>query len=132
VPPAPTPAAEPELAREPDPVTHARAARKARVTDPVIAASELAAQNRLLEAAELAQKSGMPTLALQRLEALITRYPDAELAHNARVERFRVLRLAGRDAEAVAAAQAYLDRHPGGFARQEAERLIEDLSPPSP
>jgi hypothetical protein len=126
---APTPAAEPELALESAPVK--RAVRKARGTDPVVA-SELAAQNRLLEAAELAQKSGMPTLALQRLEALITRYPDAELAHNARVERFRVLRLAGRDAEAIAAAYAYLERHPGGFARQEAEHLIEALSPPSP
>jgi hypothetical protein len=126
---APTPAPEPELAPASAPVK--RAVRKARGTDPVVA-SELAAQNRLLEAAELAQKSGMPTLALQRLEALITRYPDAELAHNARVERFRVLRLAGRDAEAIAAAHAYLERHPGGFARQEAEHLIEALSPPSP
>jgi hypothetical protein len=128
LPPAPIPAAEPELAPEPAPVKRASAVRKARATDPVVA-SELAAQNRLLEAAELAQKSGMPTLALQRLEELITRYPDAELAHNARVERFRVLGLAGRDAEAVAAAQVYIDRHPGGFARQEAERLIEALSP---
>jgi hypothetical protein len=126
---APTPAPEPELAPASAPVK--RAVRKVRGTDPVVA-SELAAQNRLLEAAELAQKSGMPTLALQRLEALITRYPDAELAHNARVERFRVLRLAGRDAEAIAAAHAYLERHPGGFARQEAEHLIEALSPPSP
>jgi hypothetical protein len=127
--PAPIPAAEPELAPVPAPIKHASAVRKTRVKDPVVVASELAAQNRLLEAAELAQKSGMPTLALQRLEELITRYPDAELAHNARVERFRALGLAGRDAEAVAAAQAYLDRHPGGFARQEAERLIEALSP---
>jgi hypothetical protein len=106
--------------------------RSARAHGPRSTPSELAAQNRLLEAAELAQKSGLPSLALQRLDTLIARYPDAELAHNARVERFRVLRSAGRDAEAVAAAQAYLERHPGGFARQEAERLIETLSPASP
>lgn len=134
---APAPAAaakpEPEPAAEPAAVTrHRRGARKPRVVDPVVAQSELAAQNRLLEGAELAQKNGMPTLALQRLETLITRYPDAELAHNARVERFRLLRLAGRGDEAVAAAQAYLDRHPSGFARQEAERLIEELGASSP
>jgi hypothetical protein len=88
------------------------------------APSELGAQNRLLEAAELAQKSGLPMLAVQRLEALIARYPDAELAHNARVERFRLLDLAGRHGEAAAAARDYLERHPDGFARGEAERLL--------
>lgn len=93
-----------------------------------VAPSDLAAQNRLLEAAELAQKSGMPRLALERLEALIARYPDAELAHNARVERLRVLRLAGRDVEARAAARDYLERHPDGFARTEAEQLLEGQS----
>jgi hypothetical protein len=93
-------------------------------------ASELAAQNRLLEAAQLAQKSGMPGLALQRLDALIARYPDAELAHNARVERFRVLSRMGRQSAAAAAARAYLDRHPSGFARQEAERLLDELPAP--
>jgi hypothetical protein len=88
--------------------------------------SELAAQNRLLEAAELAQKSGLPMLAVQRLDALIARYPDAELAHNARVERFRVLSVAGRRSEAAAAARDYLAQHPNGFARAEAERLLAE------
>lgn len=87
-------------------------------------ASELAEQNRLLEAAELAARNDMSTLALERLEQLITRYPDAELAHNARVERFRLLERSGRHAQAVAAARAYLERHPDGFARDEAARLI--------
>jgi hypothetical protein len=91
-------------------------------------ASELAAQNRLLEAAELAQKGGMLPLALDRLDTLIARYPDAELADNARVQRFRVLHLAGRDAEALAAARDYLERQPEGFASAEAEQLIEALS----
>lgn len=93
-------------------------------------ASELAAQNRLLEAAELAQKAGMPGLALQRLDALIARYPDADLAHNARVERFRLLARMGRQGAAAAAASAYLERHPSGFARQEAERLLDEHSAP--
>ena len=66
----------------------------------------------------------MPRLALERLELLIKRYPESELAHNARVERFRVLERSGRHAEAVSAARAYLARHPDGFAGEEAERLL--------
>jgi hypothetical protein len=125
--PAPTPTREAEA-----PATRAASSsRRARAAEHATAsASDLAAQNRLLEAAELAQKGGMPKLALSRLEALIARYPDAELAHNARVERFRVLRLAGRREEAVAAARAYLERYPDGFAREEATQLINQLSPP--
>lgn len=118
-------------------VTHEpprRRTRRARLPDrtPSAAASELRAQNQLLEDAGLAQKNGMPALALRRLEALITRYPDAELAHNARVERFRILRIEGRDAEAVAAARDYLERHPQGFAWAEAQQLISTLSETPP
>ena len=46
----------------------------------------------------------------------------ARTAQNARVERFRVLRGVGRDAEAVRAARDYLRRHPRGFARAEARQ----------
>jgi hypothetical protein len=109
------------------PRSSAPARRRTHAARPALA-SQLAAQNSLLEAAELAQKNGMTRLALLRLETLIARYPDAELAHNARVERFRLLRLVGRGDDAVAAARAYLERHPGGFARDEAEHLIESLS----
>jgi hypothetical protein len=129
---APEPAAaEPQpAAAEPAPATlpvrpRPRAHRR---TPP----SELAAQNRLLEAAELAQKSGLPMLAVERLDALIARYPDAELAHNARVERFRVLSIAGRRSEAEAAARDYLAQHPNGFARAEAERLLAEPVPAAP
>lgn len=100
------------------------------IPGPRMTASELAAQNSLLEAAELAQKSGMPALALQRLDALIQRYPEADLAHNARVERFRLLSRMGRRSEAAAAARAYLDRHPSGFARREAQLLLAERSTP--
>jgi tetratricopeptide (TPR) repeat protein len=86
--------------------------------------SELAAQNRLLEAAELAEKSGMHALALERLDKLIDLYPSAELSHNARVERIRVLSAMGRSREAAEAARRYLDLYPHGFARAEAERAI--------
>jgi hypothetical protein len=82
--------------------------------------SELAAQNRLLDGAELAQKSGMPALALQRLDTLIARYPEAELAQNARVQRMRLLASTGRLAEAAREARGYLERYPRGFAREEA------------
>ncbi len=118
--PEPTPAVElpAQVSRR------AGAARRARPSEAPASASELAAQNRLLETAELAQKSGMPALALQRLDALIMRYPEAELAHNARVERFRLLSRAGRRSEAASAARDYLERHPSGFARREAELLL--------
>jgi hypothetical protein len=125
---APT-AAEPEAATEMPSVAAApekktRRQQAQRRAAPRVSPSELAEQNRLLEAAELAQRSGMPKLAIERLELLIRRYPDSELAHNARVERFRVLERSGRHDEAVGAARAYLERHPHGFAQQEAESLI--------
>jgi outer membrane protein assembly factor BamD (BamD/ComL family) len=86
----------------------------------------------LLEAAELAQRSGMPALALERLETLIQRYPEAELAHNAEVERFRLLASLGRKSEAAAAARQYLKQRPHGFAHAEAESLLETLGTAGP
>jgi hypothetical protein len=124
----------PSVSRPPEPepaLTSAPHERRVRQAGRAINPSELAAQNRLLEAAELARKQSMPDLALSRLDTLIARYPDAELAHNARVERFRVLHVMGRNAEAVAAARDYLRRHPRGFARAEAQHLIEER-PASP
>lgn len=124
------PASEPQRAEPSAAPSSASSAAPSRRAKPRRAsASELAAQNRLLEAAELARKNGLPSLALARLEALIARYPDAELAHNARVERFRVLRLMGRERAARAAARAYLDQHPYGFARAEAEQLLAEPAP---
>lgn len=110
--------------RSPAPTVEPRSARREAASRPVSTPSELAAQNRLLEAAELAQKSGMPALALQRLELLIARYPEAELAHNARVERFRLLRDMGLPRQAEVAARQYMQSHPNGFAREEAQRLV--------
>jgi hypothetical protein len=120
----PQPVAAPSLPAPP------RAAREAPVTaPPPPSPSELAAQNRLLEGAELARKSGMPALALERLQALIDRYPDAELAHNARVQRMRLLASMGRSREAAQAARQYLELYPHGFARQEAQRQLADEEP---
>jgi hypothetical protein len=99
----------------------ARAPRPRRPATP----SELAAQNRLLEAAELARKNDLPGLALSRLSELIRRYPDSEHAHSARVTRFRLLRELGRQEEAAAAAHQYLERYPHGFARAELETWLQ-------
>jgi hypothetical protein len=103
--------------------------------EPVVAApppptpSELAAQNRLLEGAELARKSGMPALALERLDTLIERYPGAELAHNARVQRMRLLASMARSREAGEAARQYLELYPRGFAREEAQKQLSTEAP---
>lgn len=87
-------------------------------------ASDLAAQNRLFLSAQDARKTGQTNVALQRFQAVMTQYPGSELAHNARVEHFRLLRAAGRTGEARRSAQAYLDVYPRGFARAEARALL--------
>ncbi len=97
-----------------------------------VSASDLAAQNQLVEDADHARLNGAPQLAVQHLETLIARYPEAELAHNARVQRFRLLGQMHRDADAVAAADDYLRRYPRGFARDEARQLISTLSAVTP
>jgi hypothetical protein len=141
--PAPLPAAAPAApamqaaptppAVAPEPVrssSHAARSRRdtGRASESRESASDLAAQNQLMEAAELAQKSNMPSLALDRLEKLVRRYPDAELSHNARVERFRILNGMGKQQQAAAEARDYLERYPSGFAREEAEHMIEAAS----
>lgn len=88
-------------------------------------ASELAEQNRLLQGAALAKRSGLPKLALERLETLLDRYPTSELAHNARVEHFRLLRDSGQQELAQRSARAYLERYPGGFAANEAKGVLD-------
>jgi outer membrane protein assembly factor BamD (BamD/ComL family) len=77
----------------------------------------------LLQAAQLARRSGMTELAIERLDRVISGFPASELAHNASVEKFRVLAEAGQLERARRAALEYLQRHPGGFARAEAQRL---------
>lgn len=132
-PPEVQPAALPELPRAAPPAAKAasaplpkpKAAASGAEPSPALSASDLAAQNRLLEGAELARKSGMPALALERLDTLLQRYPETELAHNARVQRFRLLWSMGRKAEAQSSARDYLERYPRGFARKEAEAYVD-------
>lgn len=89
------------------------------------AASQLAEQNRLLQSALDARKSGDPTRALAVLDELLTRFPKSPLAQAARVERFRCLEQAGKHAAAAAEAQKYLADYPDGFARAEATALVK-------
>jgi ferric-dicitrate binding protein FerR (iron transport regulator) len=115
-------AAERELAR----VKKRQAAERVSEPEPAsaAAASELADQNRLLQGAALARRSGLPRLALERLETLLERYPTSELAHNARVEHFRLLRDTAQLELAQRSARAYLARYPNGFAAVEAKSVL--------
>lgn len=87
--------------------------------------SDLTEQNRLFQSALDARKRGAVSSAVERLSTLMARYPRSELAHNARVEHFRVLAAAGRQQEARQSAQTYLRDYPKGFARAEAQRVVE-------
>lgn len=129
---SPRTTAVPEPTAAPAPREPAAASRRPAAQRAEPAPSELAAQNRLLEAAQLAKRSKMPELALERLERLLALHPGSDLAHNARVERFRLLAEMGRRDEARASAREYLEAHPRGFARSEAVRLLEGESAGGP
>lgn len=85
---------------------------------------DLTEQNRLFQSALDARKRGAVSSAVERLATLMARYPRSELAHNARVEHFRVLAATGRQREARQSAQTYLRDYPKGFARAEAQRVV--------
>jgi FecR protein len=87
-------------------------------------AQDLAEQNRLFAAAQRARISGQTSGALQSFEVLMRRFPRSELAQNARVEHFRLLKASGRRAEASRSAASYLAAYPHGFARSEAQALV--------
>jgi hypothetical protein len=84
----------------------------------------LGAQNDLFQSAVRSQRRGDDEGALAQFDALLTRFPDAPLAADARVRKFRTLARLGRSTEARAAASDYVTRHPEGFARSEAQALL--------
>jgi ferric-dicitrate binding protein FerR (iron transport regulator) len=86
-------------------------------------ASDLAAQNDLFDEAMAAKRRGANAEALAALERFLALYPASHLAENAAVERLRIL-VATDPARASAAARAYLERYPAGFARQEANGIL--------
>jgi hypothetical protein len=85
--------------------------------------STLAAENNLFAEGMLARRSGKLSLALDKMEQLLEKYPASHLAENAAVERMRLFR-ALDITKAMAAARQYLQRYPAGFARTDAEAIL--------
>lgn len=88
-----------------------------------MASSDLAEQNRLFADAMAAKRRGDAPAALLALDRLAAAYPQGPLAESAAVERMRIL-AASEPARGAEAARAYLARHPNGYARAEAQRLL--------
>ncbi len=111
---------EPPAPRPLPRATSARRLKPGRSAAPVIAA-----QNELFERAMRAQKRGDTSATLRAYATLLHRYPKSPLVENALVERIRLLSI--QDVErAKREAERYLERFPNGFARAEAERLVDD------
>jgi len=116
---------EPAAAAETRP-TPARSARSAAGPAPATppSASELAEQNRLLQAALGARRRGDDASAIRSLDELLSRFPTSPLAQEARVERMRALERSGDHAAAARDARRYLADHRDGFAREEAKDVV--------
>lgn len=89
------------------------------------APSDLTAQNDLFERATTRRQEGDTTGALTAFDELLARFPNSHLAQSARVERMRLLKTVNRD-QARAAARDYLQHHPNGFGRADAELILKD------
>jgi hypothetical protein len=92
-------------------------------------ASSLGEQNDMFADAMAAKRRGDTGEALADFDRFLARYPASPLAESATVERMRLLRSAD-PARATAAAQRYLGRYPNGFARAEAEAILDGASSP--
>lgn len=87
-------------------------------------ASDLAAQNDLYGAAMSAKQRGELGLAVAGFERLLAKYPSCALAEQATVERMKLLTRLDRP-RAVAAAKSYLARFPKGYARADAQAILD-------
>jgi hypothetical protein len=88
-------------------------------------ASTLAEHNDLFAQAMEAKRTGQPTVAVERFERLLGRFPASPLAESALAEQVRLLR--GREpARAAALAKRYLEKYPSGFARGDAEAALAE------
>jgi hypothetical protein len=85
--------------------------------------SDLAQQNDTYSRASAERNSGHVREALALYNQLIARYPGSALVESALVQRFRILKQTSH-AEAVREAKQYVVRYPKGFARAEAEALV--------
>jgi hypothetical protein len=114
------------------PPASVRARAGGAVSQPAVAAgrarsskrSSLAEQNDAFRAALAASERADTAAALRAYAQFIRRFPASALAENAWVERLRLL-AASDPARARAEAARYLERYPSGFARGEAERILE-------
>jgi hypothetical protein len=86
-------------------------------------ASDLAAQNDQFERALARKRAGDVSGAIAAFEEFLARYPASHLAQSARAERMKLLRGVDRE-RARAAARAYLETYPNGFARRDAEVIL--------
>jgi ferric-dicitrate binding protein FerR (iron transport regulator) len=85
--------------------------------------STLAEENDLFAEGMVARRSRQLPLALDKMDRFLDKYPSSHLAENAAVERMRLLRVLD-PMKATAAAREYLQRHPNGFARADAEAIV--------
>ncbi|MBX3201916.1 MAG: FecR domain-containing protein [Labilithrix sp.] len=91
-------------------------------------ASDLRAQNDAFERAVARKRTGDAPGAVAAFDVFLARYPKSHLAQSARAERMKLLR--GFDRErARGAARAYLEQHPDGFARSDAELILSADGP---
>jgi hypothetical protein len=128
-------AARPEhrsVARDPkrdvEPEAPAAAPASAPESAPAAAArrrTALADQNDLLAAALEKKAQGQGSEALADLDELLDRWPESPLAESAMAERMRILKTAVEPRAARRAARDYLARFPSGFARAEAQLLVD-------
>jgi hypothetical protein len=93
--------------------------------------SELAAQNDMFAQAASLRRRGDLQGALSAFDRLLSRYPGGPLAESASVERMRLLKVVAPE-RAAAGAREYLARYPSGFARAEAESLVQAGVPATP
>jgi hypothetical protein len=92
-------------------------------------ASSLGEQNDMFADAMSAKRRGDVGEAVADFDRFLSRYPSSQLAESATVERMRLLRSAD-PARATMAARQYLGRYPNGFARAEAETILDGAFSP--
>jgi outer membrane protein assembly factor BamD (BamD/ComL family) len=85
--------------------------------------SALALQNDLYARASAERNSGRAAEALALYMQLIIQFPGSALVESAYVQRMRLLART-HDSRATVEAQRYLNRFPEGFARTEAQLLL--------
>lgn len=124
-----TPTAEPKVVEAQVASRPARSSALARVRGNARAADSgtLEEENRLYQAGLLARNAGDSAGAAEAFATLLARYPRTVLREQALAGEFRALDRAGRSSAATAAARRYLAGYPNGFARADAERVVNRL-----